>query len=59
MLMQSFIIKFNLLSLFHSLSIIFPFSKEAFILFGNFSMSLINSSLKYLLLYIFSVSINN
>ena len=54
--MQSFIIEVNLLLLFHSLFINFPFSNDIFILFGNFSLSLIISSLKNISLYSLSTS---
>ena len=46
-LIQSLINELNLLSSFHSLSFIFPFSKDIFILLGSFSLSFIISSLKY------------
>jgi len=52
-LIQSLINEFNLLlSSFHSLSIIFPFSNDIFILFGNFSLFFIISSLQILLNYL-------
>ena len=46
-LIQSLIKDFNSLLFSHSLSINFPFSKDIFILFGNFSVSVNISSLKY------------
>ena len=52
---QSLIIQFNSFS-FQFLSRVFPFSNDFFILFGNFSLSLIKSSLKYKLLNLLSTS---
>ena len=46
-LIQSLIKDFISLLLSHSLSINFPFSKDILILFGNFSVSINISSLKY------------
>ena len=57
--MQLFIIELNLLLSFHSLSDIFPFSNDNFILFGNFSLSFIIFSLQYKSLYFLSTSNNN
>ena len=54
--MQSVISEINLLLSSHALLIIFPFSNDFFILFGNFSVSLIISSLQYILLYWLSIS---
>jgi len=52
-LIQSLINEFNLLlSSFHSLSIIFPFSNDIFILFGKFSLFFFISSLQILLNYL-------
>ena len=55
--MQSLIKEFNLL-LFHSLSIVFPFSNNIFVLLGNFSLSFIISSLQYILSNLLSISNN-
>ena len=57
-IIQSLINELKLFS-FHSLFIIFPFSIDFFILFGNFSLSFIISSLKYILSYLLSLSDNN
>ena len=49
--MQLLIKKLNLFSSFQSFSDILPFSIDNFTLSGNFSLSLINSSLKNISLY--------
>ena len=53
---HSLIIKFNLLSSLYSSSNFLPLSKDIFILLGNFSLSLINSSLKNKSLNFLSIS---
>ena len=58
-LIQSLIKDFISLLLSHSLSINFPFSKDILILFGNFSVSFIISSLKYNFSNLLSTSNNN
>ena len=58
-LIQSFISELNLLSSFHSLFISSPFSNDNLILFGNFYLSFIISSLLNILLYLLSTSNNN
>jgi len=56
---QSLINELNLLLLFQSSSVNFPFYKNFFILFGNLILSSIISSLQKLSLYLLSISNNN